>query len=292
MSQLGDTLSDERRRQGKSLVEVEATTRIRSRSLEALEHGDYDHLPAAAYVKGYIQSYAKYLDIPAQPLLEMYKADMRFSDERESERERPVMPRGARYSKVSRQNLEEVPAESVVASRSQAHAIPMRTWVIAAGGIVALFLIIWGVSKLAAGPSTPPPVPASVQETTTINPAALTSGTTEVASSPVSPVPADGSGTTSAAASANSTAGITPFRLTFRIHSGQTSTLKITADGTVVFDATVSTTADFPTVEVYRKAVIVIGNPMWVTTMQDGVRKPTPNQTTPYTLTLKNGNAP
>ncbi len=286
MTQLGDTLSDERRRQGKSLVDVESSTRIRSRLLEALEHGDYEQLPAPAYVKGYIQSYAKYLDIPVQPLLEMYKTDMRFVDEREErERERgPLMPRGAGYSKISRQNLDDLPADAVVPQRDQQHAIPMRTWLVVAAGIVAVFAVLWGISHLVTSTATTPPVPASVQETVTPDPSAVTSAA-------VTPVPPPATEPT-VAPSADSTEGITPFKLTFRIRQGETSSLKVTVDGKVVFDRIVARTADFPSCQVYREAVIAIGKPRWVTTFKDGTRIPTPNKDTPYTLTLKNEHAP
>jgi cytoskeleton protein RodZ len=299
MTQLGDTLSDERRRQGRSLVDVESATRIRGRLLEALEHGDYDQLPAPAYVKGYIQSYAKYLDIPVQPLLEMYKVDVRFADERESERDRlPLMPRGARYSKASRQDLADLPAEPVVPKSGQQHAIPTRTWMIAAAGIVGVFVVIFLISKLLAGGSTtPPPLPTNttVQETsasTSPEPSNAAS-VSAVASTAVTPTQPDTTTSDAGAVpSADSTAGITPFKLTFRIHAGQTSQLKVTVDGSIQFNDVVSKSADIPSFSVYRKVVIVIAKPRWVTTMKDGKRVPTPNQDTDYTLTLNNDKAP
>ncbi len=292
MTQLGDSLSDERRKQGKSIVDVEAATRIRGRLIQALEHGDYDLLPAPAYVKGYIQSYAKYLDIPAQPLLEMYKVDVRFADERAEERERmgPLMPRGARYSNASRQNLDDLPAETVVPQRDQQHAIPVRTWLVAAAAILAVFVALWGISRLVASAGTPPPVPRSVQETTAPNPAAANPAT--VAGTPVSPVEPSAAEPTVTPASADSTAGITPFKLTFRIRPGEKSYLRVTVDGQVAFGGTVERTADFPSLSVYRQAVVLIGKPRWVTTFKNGQRVPTPNQDAEYTLTLKNENAP
>lgn len=287
MTQLGDSLSDERRRQGKSLVDVEAATRIRARLLESLEHGDYDQLPAPAYVKGYIQSYAKYLDIPAQPLLEMYKVDMRFVDEREErERERgPMMPRGAHYSKASRQNLDDLPAEPVVTGRDQQHAFPLRTWLVAAGAILAVFLVLWGVSALMSQSSTPPPVPrSSVQETTTVEPPAT------VASTPVTPVEPVSEPTVSPA-SDSTTAGVKPFKLTFHVTAGETSHLKVVVDGTTVFDDSVGNGASLPSPDVYQEAVITLGDSSWITTLKDGVRYPTPNKKSDYTFTLKNTNA-
>lgn len=296
MSQLGDALSDERRRQGKSIVDVEAATRIRARMLEALERGDYDQLPAPAYVKGYIQSYAGYLDIPVQPLLEMFRADQRFADERAEERERPLMPRGAGYSKVSRQSLEELPADTVVPKHEQVHAIPTRTWLIAAAGIVGVLLLFWALSRLFAQPAAVPPVPPSVQTTSTpeATSSVAASSTAATGSTPVTPVAPTSTpdGATKPTPSAESTANIKPFKLAFRIRAGEKSQLKVTVDGAVLFNEQVGRTADIPSFTVYRSAVVVIAKPLWVTTLKDGVRIPTPNDTTSYMLTVKNTNPP
>ncbi len=298
MTQLGDTLSDERRRQGRSLVDVEAATRIRARMLEALEHGDYDLLPAPAYVKGYIQSYAGYLDIPVQPLLDLYRADVRFADERAEEREHPLMPRGARYSNVSRQNLDELPAvQSVVPRREQAHAIPTRTWLIAAAAIVGVLLAFWAISRLLAQPASVPPVPPSVVTTSTTEPtsSAVTSSTTATGSTPVTPVAPTGTPAprTPGGTSAESTANVKPFKLAFRvvagIGSGHTH-LKLTVDGAVLFDQNVTLSTSIPTFTVYRGAVAVVGAPIYVVITKDGVHIATPNTHTAYTLTLKNTN--
>ena len=40
-----------------------------------LEKGDYDRLPNPGYVRGYISSYARYLDLDTVPLLAMYRAE-------------------------------------------------------------------------------------------------------------------------------------------------------------------------------------------------------------------------
>ena len=75
MPTVGEILAAERRRQGKSLADVVDGTKIRGRLLDALEKGRYDDLAHPAYVKGYIQSYARYLEIPATPLLEQFKME-------------------------------------------------------------------------------------------------------------------------------------------------------------------------------------------------------------------------
>ncbi|MDZ4063207.1 MAG: helix-turn-helix domain-containing protein, partial [Coriobacteriia bacterium] len=72
---LGETLSSARRALGASIADAEQETRIRTRSLEALERADYDKLPNPAYVKGYIISYAKFLGLDPAPLLELYREE-------------------------------------------------------------------------------------------------------------------------------------------------------------------------------------------------------------------------
>ena len=42
---------------------------------QALEDGDYDQLPNPAYVRGYITSYAHWLELDPAPLLTMYRAE-------------------------------------------------------------------------------------------------------------------------------------------------------------------------------------------------------------------------
>ncbi len=285
MPSLGETLAAERRRQAKTLIDAETATCIRSRMLEALEHDDFASLPSPAYVKGYIQSYAKFLDVPAEPLLEQYRAEVRLHDERAAASATPLMPRGASYSTASRQNLDGLPAETIVPRRDHLHSIPQRTWIVVAIVIVVAVAVIWGISRLFAQPSTPSTVPAAVNATTTppaggatASAVATTPPAAAVASSPLEPttppVPARRP----------------PFKLTFRVTPGQSSSLKVTVDGKVVFDGTISDTNMPPALEVSEQAAIVVGNTSWVTTLKDGVRQPTKNGLTDFTFTLKNTN--
>ena len=116
MPTVGEILAAERRRQGKSLNDAVEGTKIRSRLLDALENGRFDELPNPAYVKGYIQSYARYLEIPVEPLLDEYR--------RESATYEYPGRRIDRYL--------DIPHETIVPERSQAHAIPRKVWVAAA----------------------------------------------------------------------------------------------------------------------------------------------------------------
>ncbi len=73
MNELGDLLRAAREAKGVSLAEVEETTRIRGRYLEALESGDYAGLPARVYAEGFVRNYALYLGLSPQEMLALYR---------------------------------------------------------------------------------------------------------------------------------------------------------------------------------------------------------------------------
>jgi len=74
MGDLGNLLRDAREKKSLSLEQVEADTRIRYKFLVALENEDYDALPAPAYVRGFLKTYAAYLGLDPQQVLALYNA--------------------------------------------------------------------------------------------------------------------------------------------------------------------------------------------------------------------------
>ncbi|MGH2536983.1 MAG: helix-turn-helix domain-containing protein [Candidatus Promineifilaceae bacterium] len=72
MDNLGEVLREAREARGLTLGDVQNTTKINSRFLEALEDGNYAALPTAVHVRGYLRNYARYLGLDAQPLVERY----------------------------------------------------------------------------------------------------------------------------------------------------------------------------------------------------------------------------
>jgi cytoskeleton protein RodZ len=66
---LGRMLSEARERLNLSVAEVAAQTKFAPRQIEALEADDFKHLPEAAFLRGFVRSYAKILHLDAQPLL-------------------------------------------------------------------------------------------------------------------------------------------------------------------------------------------------------------------------------
>ncbi len=67
---IGEALRSTRERRGLSIDQVAQDTRISPRFLEALEAEQFDELPAPVYVRGFLRSYASYLRLDAQPLLD------------------------------------------------------------------------------------------------------------------------------------------------------------------------------------------------------------------------------
>jgi cytoskeleton protein RodZ len=138
MGQLGDTLRERRVSLGISLETAEQDTKIRGRLLEAIEGGNYDKLPNPGYVRGYVSSYARYLELDPIPLLAMYRAET-----------------GAgRFHDI---NVPEEP----VATRHEQHAVPWRVGVIAFAIVALLAVAGWVTYRAMRGPVSPPPIPST-----------------------------------------------------------------------------------------------------------------------------------
>ena len=73
MSPVGKELYETRKRQGKTLLEVEKATKIPSKYIQALENEQFELLPGGVYTKGFIRIYANYLGLDPYPLVEEYK---------------------------------------------------------------------------------------------------------------------------------------------------------------------------------------------------------------------------
>jgi hypothetical protein len=198
MPSVGEILAAERRRQGKSLNDIVEGTKIRSRLIDALEGGRYDELPSPAYVKGYIQSYARCLEIPAEPLLEQFRIEA-------STLERIARPTD-RYL--------DIPHETLVPARERQHAIPRQVWIVTAVAILLGALLICGIVQLfSSGSSTMPTTPK---------------GSAETSGSPG----AEGEPTTTVATVAGG------FKIRVTARKGQGSWIRATIDGLQGFEGT------------------------------------------------------
>ncbi len=94
MFEIGSSLREARERKNLQLPEVERATRIRTKYLQALEDERFDILPGAAYAKGFLRTYADYLDLEPQPFIDEYNS--RFALDEEPEAALPVRVRRPR----------------------------------------------------------------------------------------------------------------------------------------------------------------------------------------------------
>lgn len=75
MTRAGEKLYEERIRRGLSLEEVSKATKIRSAFLSYIEKGEYKKLPSGTYAHGFVRNYAKFLDLPENELLALFKRE-------------------------------------------------------------------------------------------------------------------------------------------------------------------------------------------------------------------------
>src|SRR6187551_1559529 len=75
-SGVGAILRKARNRRKVELSEVEAATRIRLRYLRAIEDEEWDVLPGGVYTRGFIRTYASFLGLDGERLVEDYRASV------------------------------------------------------------------------------------------------------------------------------------------------------------------------------------------------------------------------
>lgn len=75
MTNAGEKLYEERIRKGLSLEEVAKATKIRSSFLLAIEKGEYKKLPSGTYAHGFVRNYARFLGLPENELLALFKRE-------------------------------------------------------------------------------------------------------------------------------------------------------------------------------------------------------------------------
>lgn len=66
---VGDILTEEREAQGLSAADVARQLKLALRQVEALEAGEYEQLPGATFVRGFVRNYARLLQLDPEPLL-------------------------------------------------------------------------------------------------------------------------------------------------------------------------------------------------------------------------------
>lgn len=76
MKKTGQLLREAREARGISLQEVSVHLKINSRILRALEEGDLTQLPAKTFLRGFVQSYAQFLRVDTNEVLDIFQAEV------------------------------------------------------------------------------------------------------------------------------------------------------------------------------------------------------------------------
>jgi cytoskeletal protein RodZ len=96
---IGERLREARMRQNIDIAEVEAATKIRAKYLRALENEEFSLLPGNTFVKTFMRTYADYLGLDAQLLIEEYRVDYEPRGEAELQ---PYVPPSTRRRREER----------------------------------------------------------------------------------------------------------------------------------------------------------------------------------------------
>jgi cytoskeleton protein RodZ len=72
---IGHTLRDARVARGEDAATVAAKLKMRRDQLEAIEAGDYAKLPGRTYALGFLRSYARYLELDDEAIVQRFKAE-------------------------------------------------------------------------------------------------------------------------------------------------------------------------------------------------------------------------
>lgn len=71
---VGEILKRTRLHYNRTIEEVEAALRIQGKQIHAIEVGDTQSLPARVYAIGFVRSYAEYLGLDGEKIVELFKA--------------------------------------------------------------------------------------------------------------------------------------------------------------------------------------------------------------------------
>jgi len=236
VGKLGETLKERRTALGLTLDQAQEATRIRGTLIRALEEGDYAKLPNPGYVRGYISSYARYLELDPLPLLAMYKAETG----------------SGRYHEL---NLPQV--DEAVAPRHQQHAVPGRAALIVVVVLALLSVAVWGITRIWRGPEPTLPEPAPLSEPTT---------TPEADGAAAPDADAEQA---QVAAQDEPPSELQPFTLEVKVDQNGASWLEITVDDKKAYAGTL-TGGQSQEYEVAESASVLVGRPSAVTVLRDG----------------------
>jgi len=135
MFEIGSSLREARVRNGLEITDVERATKIRGKYLRALEDENFDVLPSQAYVRGFLRSYADFLDLDGHLFVDEYTSRFWVDEEQGSKRARRIRVREQHHRRAERNMV--------------------LFTVVAIGVVTALVIAAWNYGGGAAEPKIP-----------------------------------------------------------------------------------------------------------------------------------------
>lgn len=105
MKTIGSVLKDQRERKGLSLEDISGKTKIRVNFLKALEENDFSKLPSDTVARGFIQVYARELDLDQKSALALFRRDFTSGDSGQIIPQNMLKPIRTRYSVLQKFRL-------------------------------------------------------------------------------------------------------------------------------------------------------------------------------------------
>jgi len=132
MESVGEFLKQEREAQGKTVEDVAKATKMSTLIIGALESDHFSVLPAPVYVKGHLRTYARYLGLSEDAVVDKY---LRFTQQQEHE------------------ELDEWDAVELELHEEKRRVEKRWIWIAVAVAVVVIAFIAWYMSR---GDAEPP----------------------------------------------------------------------------------------------------------------------------------------
>ena len=150
--EIGRILRQVREEKGLTLEQAEEKTKIRRKYIEALENEKYEVLPGPVYVRAFIRTYAKYLDLNGDLLVQELPRDLgdaRITSEDVEEKKPEVQESKMRDILAKRRAVRKTADKE-----TESEIIPskIRKYLTVAVGAIIIIGLLWGISYKISGP--------------------------------------------------------------------------------------------------------------------------------------------
>lgn len=161
MFEIGNTLREARMRRSLDITDCESATKIRAKYLRAMEEEHFDLLPSPAYVRGFLRTYADYLSLDGQLVLDEYESRFGGLD-------LPGDPDGRRVRATGRPRHGGANGRRPAPNRGPRRTEAQLLW-LAIVGVMGLAVLVWmGVGDSGSADRTAIQPPSGSTDITTV----------------------------------------------------------------------------------------------------------------------------